>query len=109
GWEKEVEEDVEEECKKFGTVLHIHLDPNSTVSSNLVGRCCDLGLALMHPAFAFVATSQGDIYVMFQSLPSAETAARALNGRFYAGRTIRAEYLPRSEYFQRFPNADREE
>jgi hypothetical protein len=30
-WEKEVAEDVKDECSKFGAVLHVHVDKNSQV------------------------------------------------------------------------------
>jgi hypothetical protein len=30
-WEKEVAEDVRDECSKFGEVLHLHVDKNSQV------------------------------------------------------------------------------
>lgn len=33
-WEKEVAEDVKDECSKFGAVLHTHVDKNSQVSNS---------------------------------------------------------------------------
>ncbi len=40
-WEKEVAEDVRDECSKFGEVLHLHVDKNSQVMRHcIVWICC---------------------------------------------------------------------
>lgn len=63
-WEKEIGQDVKEECGKFGEVLHIYVDKNS----------------------------KGFVYMKFVSQEAAQAAHRALNGRWYSGHQIVAEY-----------------
>jgi RNA-binding protein 39 len=45
-WEKEVAEDVSDECSKFGAVLHLHVDKASQVrewEGRRKGRGCSRG------------------------------------------------------------------
>ncbi|GIL63854.1 hypothetical protein Vafri_17719 [Volvox africanus] len=60
----EVEEDVREECSRFGDLLHVWVD----------------------------CKSKGFVYLRFTSTQSAMAAHRALHGRWYGGRQILAEY-----------------
>lgn len=64
GWDEEIAADVKEECSKFGIVNHIHVDPKS----------------------------QGFVYLKFDSIDGAQSAQRALHGRWYSGHQIVAEY-----------------
>jgi hypothetical protein len=41
-WEKEVAEDVKDECSKFGAVLHVHVDKNSQVGSICAAQALQL-------------------------------------------------------------------
>lgn len=66
-WDKEIEEDVREECSKFGEVEHIHLD-----------KC-----------------SKGFVYLKFSEVNEATKAQAVLHGRWFAGRQISAEYQVR--------------
>ncbi|EGF80158.1 hypothetical protein BATDEDRAFT_11758 [Batrachochytrium dendrobatidis JAM81] len=59
-WVQEIEEDVKEECTKFGKILHISVDPES----------------------------HGHVYLKFDSLVSSQAAVKALHGRFFAGARV---------------------
>jgi len=73
----EVQEDVAEECKKFGKVLHIFVDKNSL----------------------------GFVYLRMADHPSATRVAKNLHGRWFAKKMITAELLPEAIYKDRFPSA----
>lgn len=77
-WDQEIAEDVEAECSKYGRVRHIHVEKQEP---------------------------GGFVYLMFEDVPSAQKAAEALNGRFFAGRMLSVEFLPPAEYTARFPSA----
>ncbi|GLI65866.1 hypothetical protein VaNZ11_009502 [Volvox africanus] len=70
----EVEEDVREECSRFGDLLHVWVD----------------------------SKSKGFVYLRFSSTQSAEAAHRALHGRWYGGRQILAEYQFLQVYISHF-------
>ncbi len=57
GWDSEIREDVLEQCVRFGTVLHVHVDPYS----------------------------QGNVYLKCALPQVAAAAVNHLNGRFFAG------------------------
>ena len=59
-WDKEIELDVKDECTKFGNILHISVDKNSS----------------------------GHVYLLFEQVKGAEDAIKALNGRFFAGKQV---------------------
>ena len=40
----------------------------------------------------------GNVYVKFSDEEDAETAVQALNGRFYAGRVLKVEYSPVTDF-----------
>ena len=40
----------------------------------------------------------GNVYVKYSDEEDAETAVQALNGRFYAGRTLKVEYSPVTDF-----------
>ncbi len=58
GWDTEIRDDVLDECSRFGTVLHIHVDPYS----------------------------QGNVFVKCALPQVAAAAFNNLNGRFFAGK-----------------------
>ncbi|KAI9353063.1 RNA binding motif protein 39b [Zopfochytrium polystomum] len=60
GWEQEIEDDVKSECAKFGKVVHGAIDRDS----------------------------EGHVYLKFDSIPFAQNAINALNGRFFAGKQV---------------------
>mmetsp|Transcript_1215 Transcript_1215/g.1606 ORF Transcript_1215/g.1606 Transcript_1215/m.1606 type:complete len:87 (-) Transcript_1215:672-932(-) len=70
-WDEDIREDVLEECSKHGQVEHIKVD---TVRQG------------------------GMVFVRFNSIDAATKTANALNGRFFAGRTIISAFLERSVY-----------
>jgi RNA-binding protein 39 len=59
-WDKEIEQDVREECMKFGQVLHIHLDRDS----------------------------KGYIYLKFDTVEASNKCTSVLNGRYFSGRQV---------------------
>ncbi|KAF2199373.1 splicing factor, CC1-like protein [Delitschia confertaspora ATCC 74209] len=74
-WIKEIEDDVRQECeKKFGKLVHIHLDPNSP----------------------------GDIYLQFVRVSDGEKAVQGLNGRLFGGRMITASFMSDMIYSSMF-------
>lgn len=75
GWDADIRDDVEDECGRYGRVLHCAVDKHS----------------------------QGHCYIMFADVGAAQQAVAALNGRFFAGRTISVAYMRREQYQLRFP------
>ncbi|KAK4550444.1 hypothetical protein LTR36_000022 [Oleoguttula mirabilis] len=79
GWQKELEDDVKLECEdKYGHVVHI-------------------GLALDN--------NDGEIYIKFDRVQGGENAIRGLNGRFFGGQLITAQYVVDAVYHMNFPKA----
>ncbi|KAK5166631.1 Phosphatidylinositol-3-phosphatase SAC1 [Saxophila tyrrhenica] len=79
GWQKELTDDVKEECdKKYGVVVHIAVSPNS---------------------------DEGEVYVKFDRMEGGENAIRGLNGRRFAGRVLSAQYVVDHIYNMMFPAA----
>ncbi|TPX58303.1 hypothetical protein PhCBS80983_g03233 [Powellomyces hirtus] len=78
GWDQELKEDVSSECAKYGTLRHVGIDTEAP---------------------------DGRIYMKYNSIPEAESAVNALNGRFFAGNRIEAAYVPDISYNGRFPEA----
>eukprot|EP01105_Mastigella_eilhardi_P021688 TRINITY_DN527_c0_g1_i10.p1 TRINITY_DN527_c0_g1~~TRINITY_DN527_c0_g1_i10.p1 ORF type:complete len:398 (-),score=127.98 TRINITY_DN527_c0_g1_i10:91-1284(-) len=67
----EIKEDVSEECVKYGTLKHIHVDQQNP---------------------------QGIVYLKFTDVAAATRAFAALNHRWFAGKMITAEYLTEAGY-----------
>ena len=80
-WTLDLQEDVVEECNRYGSgaasnvVQHVHVDAN------------DPG---------------GLVYVKFYSLEVALRAASALHGRWFASRLLTVAYMPREQYDAQF-------
>ncbi|PLW56290.1 hypothetical protein PCANC_04035 [Puccinia coronata f. sp. avenae] len=67
GWDVELRDDVKGECEeKYGPVLAIAIEKESTA---------------------------GDIYITFDSVPSAQKAIAGLNNRWFGGRQITAAFI----------------
>lgn len=77
-WEEEIQDDVIQECLKYGGVVHIYVDPEAP---------------------------EGNIYVKCPTIAIAMAAMQGLNGRFFAGRQIIASFIPIANYHQRFPDS----
>lgn len=77
-FEQDLIEDVKEECSKFGEMRHMHIDKFNT---------------------------SGVVYLRFASIPQATGAFNELNGRWFGGRMIEAQYIPESTYLTQFPHA----
>ncbi|XP_057966437.1 uncharacterized protein LOC131156624 isoform X2 [Malania oleifera] len=73
----DIKEDVEDECKKFGKLNHIHVDKNSA----------------------------GFVYLRFENTQSAIGAQRALHGRWFAGKMITATFMLPQNYGAKFPDS----
>lgn len=80
---------MKSECQKYGNVLHCFVDKRS----------------------------DGNVYLMFDDLPSCRSAADAMNGRWFNCRQIQVayvleagvifRYIPLGEYINMFPDARR--
>jgi RNA-binding protein 23/39 len=70
-WDREIREDVVEECSSFGHVEHCHVETQ-------------------RPG--------GLVFVKLSEIDAATKAATALNGRYFAGRTISVSYLEENKY-----------
>lgn len=77
GWEGEIEADVKEECSKFGKIYHISVD----------------------------RATKGFIYIKFDGINAAKGAIDALNGRFFGGKQVTAQFIMDSVYYAKFPGA----
>jgi len=76
-WDKEIANDVIEECSRHGNVLHCFVDKQS----------------------------QGNVYVKCGSIEAATKSVTALHGRYFAGNMITAAYVPVINYHSLFPEA----
>lgn len=76
-WDTEITDDVIEECRKHGGILHVYVDK----------------------------ASQGNVYVKCPSIATAVMAVNSLHGRWFAGRVITAAYVPLINYHSLFPDA----
>ncbi|RNA19179.1 RNA-binding 39 isoform X2 [Brachionus plicatilis] len=77
-WVQDITDDVITECSKYGGIVHIHVDTESP---------------------------DGNIYIKCPTIAVATAAMAALNGRFFAGKVIKANYIPISAYHMRFGDA----
>ncbi|DBA03983.1 TPA: hypothetical protein N0F65_010636 [Lagenidium giganteum] len=77
-WHVEIQEDVQDECSNYGTVLHTFVEKEK-----------DGGL----------------VYVLFDNVQSASVAANKLHGRWFNKRQISVRYLSSQEYVGMFPEA----
>ena len=78
-WDITIQEDVKNECQRFGTVLHCFVDKQS----------------------------DGFVYMMFDDVPSCKRVADEMNGRWYNRRQIQVAFIPMGEYVNRFPDTRR--
>jgi len=77
-WEEDIKDDVIEECTKYGGIVHIHIDKHSP---------------------------EGNIYIKCPSISIAISALTSMNGRYFAGKSIRANYIPITAYHSQFPDS----
>lgn len=77
-WDKALEDDVVDECSRYGRVLHCHVEKDS---------------------------STGEVYAKFGDYRAADAAVNALNGRWFGGRQVSASTVPEGMYHVRFPKA----
>lgn len=75
-WDKDLEEDVMEECSAFGKVDHIKVDKESR---------------------------DGIVSLRFEDSAACAKAVEKLNGRWFAEKQIEAKFIADEEYFEMFP------
>ncbi|KAH9076865.1 hypothetical protein Ae201684P_010796 [Aphanomyces euteiches] len=75
-WHVEIQQDVEEECSRYGKVLHSYVEKDK---------------------------EGGLVYVCFDSVAAAREAAHRLHGRWFNMRQISVRYMPSQEYVGMFP------
>jgi RNA-binding protein 39 len=77
-WAEDIKEDTQQECSKFGSVLHMYVEAR-------------------RPG--------GLVFVVFGTTASASKAVAHLHGRWFAGRTITVEYIAPAAYAAALPDA----
>jgi len=77
-FEQDLTEDIKEECAKFGELRHINIDRFS---------------------------NNGIVFLRFNSVSHATAAHNSLNGRWFGGRMVEAQYVPEGTYLSKFPHA----
>lgn len=78
-WMQELQEDVKGECEdKYGHVVHI-------------------GLGLEN--------NEGEVFIKFDRVQGGQNAINGLNGRYFGGRMISAQYVVEAVYHINFPKA----
>lgn len=77
-WFVEIQQDVEEECGSYGSVLHTYVEKDKP---------------------------GGLVYVLFDGVAGASSAAAKLHGRWFNKRQISVRYLSSQEYVGMFPEA----
>lgn len=74
-WIQEIEDDVIEECAKYGGIVHININKD------------------------------GKVYVKAPNIGTATSIAAALNGRYFGGRVIGTAFVPVANYHQLYPES----
>lgn len=74
GWEYAITDEVRDECTRFGPIMHISVAKNK----------------------------DGQVWIKFASIQSAQAAINELNGRWFGGRQIKAIFVDQNEYSRRF-------
>jgi len=77
GFFRDIEDDVRNECGKFGTISHISADRHSS----------------------------GVVFIKFEAPAGAQRAINALQGRYFGGKMISAEYIDPKEYKSKYPSS----
>lgn len=73
-WEKDLKADLKTECEeKYGKINHIALDVHT-----------------------------GEVYIKFEQIAGGQKAMKGLNGRFFAGRTLTADFVVDAVYTSLF-------
>lgn len=77
-WVEDIKEDIIEECSKYGGIVHLVVDQNLT---------------------------NGTISMKCSSIAVAMAAMNGLNGRYFAGKMIKASFIPLTSYHMKFPES----
>jgi len=75
GFEVEIEDDVRDECSRYGSIKHVYIDKYS----------------------------QGNVYVRFAAINGGIKSYSELNGRWFNEKMLEVQYIPQDEYLRRFP------
>jgi RNA-binding protein 39 len=75
-FDQEIKQDVLDECKKFGKIVHIFVDKFSP---------------------------EGRVYLRFDNIQSAQGAQQLMHGRWFARKMINCTFMTDSQYFSKFP------
>lgn len=79
GWQKELELDVRDKAEEeWGHVVHLSLSMDSNI---------------------------GEVYIKFENIRGGIAAIRGLNGRYFAGRVLSAQFVVEAIYNINFPKA----
>jgi len=76
-WASDLELEMQNECQKYGTLVHVHVD----------------------------AASDGDVYLKYTEAVGGKRAFDSLNGRTFNHRVLRASYIVEAIYNSMFPAA----
>jgi hypothetical protein len=76
GWDRELAQDVREECDAIGRTLHLEVD---------------------------TAHASGRIFVCFEAAEAAARARERMAGRHFGGRVVAAAHVALEDYVARFP------
>lgn len=74
GWEYAITDEVRDECTRFGPITHISV----------------------------AKSKDGQVWIKFATIQSAQSAINELNGRWFGGRQIKAVFVDQGEYHRRF-------
>ncbi|EQC38065.1 hypothetical protein SDRG_04495 [Saprolegnia diclina VS20] len=77
-WHTEIQQDVEDECSRYGKVLHSYVEK---------------------------AKEGGLVYICFATVSASREAAHCLHGRWFNCRQISVRFMPPQEYAGMFPEA----
>lgn len=78
-WDTELRDDVKSECEsKYGPVVEIYVEKESNVSSTSASSSHSLVMKVTEVE----SSTQGEIYVKFDTIESSTRAVTGLNGRW---------------------------
>jgi hypothetical protein len=106
-WELDIQEDVKEECSKFGPVSFVHVDKHSAGFVYVFFKCV-AGRVLCGclPWLASRAVCVCVSCCCCSDLSSAAAAGSAIAGRKFAGKVIEVEFMPESSFVAKFPHTN---
>jgi RNA-binding protein 39 len=110
-FEEEMKEDITGECAKFGRIEHVKVDKVCMASlpwpkfHTLRAACCWWSCVDERMCACVVIchqNSMGLVYLKFEAVAGGAAALNALNGRWFAGKMITAEFYNEAQYNAKF-------